>query len=95
MQLMQPLRLDSLSLLALWARAFGPPAAGALPAFAAAALVLFASLWRRPFAAVRAPAVAAAAWLVFVLLNKQAFCNYDWLGLGLSSVAVAALSKEN
>jgi hypothetical protein len=94
MQLVQPLRLDSLSLLALWARAFGRPAAGAVPAFAAAALVLFASLWRRPFSAVRAPAIAAAAWLVFVLLNKQAFCNYDWLGLGLSCVAVAALSKE-
>jgi hypothetical protein len=94
MQLAQPLRVDSLSLLALWARAFGAPAAGAVPAFAAAALVLFASLWRRPFAAVRAPAVAAAAWLVFVLLNKQAFCNYDWLGLGLCCVAVAALSKE-
>lgn len=94
LQLAQPLRLDSLSLLALWARAFGPPAAAAVPAFAGAALVLFAALWRRPFSAARAPAVAAAAWLMFVLLNQQAFCNDAWLGLGLSCVSVAALSKE-
>ena len=92
MQLLQPLRTDSLSLLALYARSFGPPAWGALPAFLAAGAVLLLTL-RGTLSLARAATSAAAAWLVFVLLNKQAFCNYDFLGTGLLCVAVAAHSR--
>ena len=92
MEMLQPLRLDSLSLLALYARSFGPPAWGVVPAFVAAALVLVLTL-RGTVTVARAAASAAAAWLVFVLLNKQAFCNYDFLGTGLLCVAVAAHSQ--
>ena len=89
MQFLQPLRTDSLSLLALWARSHGAPAWGAVPAFAAAAGVLALAAARR-FTLAHACTAAAAAWLVLVLLNKQAFCNYDWLGIGLLCVAIAA-----
>ena len=58
-----------------------------------------ASLWallRTPKRLVAAPAAAsaAAAWLVFVLLNQQAFCNYEWLGAGLLCTAAAAGVRE-
>ena len=89
MQFLQPLRLDSLSLLALWARLYGTPSWGTVPAFVAAAVVLAPAL-RGTVTLARACTAAAAAWLVLVLLNKQAFCNYDWLGTGLLCVAVAA-----
>ena len=92
MQFLQPLRTDSLSLLALYARRFGPPAWGAAPAFLAAALVLVLTL-RGTVTVARAAASAAAAWLLLVLLNKQAFCNYDFLGSGLLCVAIAARSR--
>ena len=39
-------------------------------------------------------ASAAAAWLLTLHLNKQAFCNYDWLGAGLLSAA-AVLPARN
>ncbi len=92
MQFLQPLRLDSLSLLALYARSFGAPWWGAVPAFVAAAVVLALSLGGTMTLS-RAATSAAAAWLVFVLLNKQAFCNYDFLGIGLLCVAIAAQSQ--
>ena len=31
----------------------------------------------------------AAAWLTLVLFNKQAFCNYYWLAVGLLCAATA------
>ena len=89
MQFLQPLRTDSLSLLALYARSFGAPPLGALPAFAASVVVLVLAL-RGPVTLARAATSAAAAWLLLVLLNKQAFCNYDFLGIGLLCVAIAA-----
>lgn len=89
MQFMQPLRTDSLSLLALYARNFGAPSFGAAPAFIAAAAVLVLTL-RGTVTLAQAATSAAAAWLLLVLLNKQAFCNYDFLGIGLLCVAIAA-----
>ena len=49
---------------------------------------------RRRLQAAQAISSAAATWLVFVLLNKQAFCNYDWLGAGLLGTAAAATVRE-
>lgn len=94
MQFLQPLRQDSLSLLALYARSFGAPWWGALPAFIAAAAVLALTV-RRTLTLASAATSAAAAWLVFVLLNKQAFCNYDFLGVGLLCVAIAAHARTD
>ena len=90
-------RIDSLSLLALWARQALRAGQDELPSWAlipafVAALAVLAVLWRGARLA-RAVTVSAAAWLVFVLLNKQAFCNYDWLGGGLLCVAVALWSR--
>ena len=94
MQLQQPLRADSLSLIALWMR-LGPagPALAAIGFAAAAALLAFA-LPRRPSLG-QAALAAAAAWLVFVLFNKQAFCNYEWLAASLLAVACAARASDS
>ena len=92
-QFWQPLRADSLSWLAAWARHFGPPPLAILPAALAAAAALAAGVRVRSSAG-RVAATAAAAWLLFVLFNKQAFCNYDWLGGGLLCAAAAGFSKE-
>jgi hypothetical protein len=95
MQFLQPFREDALSLLALYQHRTGaPPPFGAAPAFVAAAVVLAVTLRRRLHAGL-AVSAAAAAWLVFVLFNKQAFCNYDWLGAGLLGTAAAAQCERN
>ena len=91
MQFLQPMRADSLSLLALWVRQGRAVPGGALAAFVAAGIVLALTLKRR-LSLAQAATAAAASWLILVLLNKQAFCNYDYLGIGLLCVAVAARS---
>jgi hypothetical protein len=87
-QVMQPLRSDSLSLVALGMRflPLTPPVAAA--GFLAAAAMLALSL-RRAVSLPQATLAGAAAFLVFVLLNKQAFCNYEWLAGALLAVAAA------
>jgi hypothetical protein len=93
-QFVQPLRLDSLSLVALWARVEGARSRSfALLGFAAAALVIVLSLRRRPTLG-QAALVAAAAFFWFVLFNKQAFCNYLWLAASLLAVACAQRTRE-
>ena len=93
MQIWQPPRLDALSWMAFWGRTFGVAQLTLVPAVLGTLLALGLGLrWRS--SAGRAAATAAAAWLVFVLFNKQAFCNYDWLGGGLLCAAAAAFSKE-
>lgn len=89
-QFRQPFRSDALS----WPAAvvaWGGPQIPTWPAFAAAGLVLVASL-RRPVTPARAMLAAAGTWLVFVLFNKQAFCNYYWMAVGLLCAAVALLA---
>jgi hypothetical protein len=86
-QLEQPFRRDALSWPAAVA-AVGGPVLPTWPAFLAAAGVVAAAL-RRSVPIQRALLTAAAAWLAFVILNKQAFCNYYWLAEGLLC-AVAA-----
>jgi hypothetical protein len=36
---------------------------------------------------------SAAVWLVLVAFNKQAFCNYYWLAVGLLCGATALLVR--
>jgi hypothetical protein len=85
-QLRQPFRPDALS----WPAGvlkLGGPLLPTWPAFilAAAALV---SIGPRP--SVKLALVGgASAWIAFVLFNKQAFCNYYWLAVGLLCAAAA------
>ncbi len=90
-QLAQPFRPDALAWPAALLRWTGvrPPT---WPAFAVAGAIL---LWacRRRLTVAGALTAAAAAWLAFVILNKQAFCNYYCLAVGLLCAAVAAGSR--
>ncbi|GAC1551994.1 MAG: hypothetical protein NVS2B9_17560 [Myxococcales bacterium] len=88
-QLVQPFRMDALSLLALWGRAVGAtPRSLALLGFAAAGLIFLGALRRRS-SALQAAVAGAAAFTWLVLLNKQAFCNYLWLAASLLAAACA------
>jgi hypothetical protein len=92
MQFMQPFRLDALSWLAAWARLTGRQLSAA-PAFGLAGLALLGTLPRRP-SLPQAALAASAAFLVLLLFNKQAFCNYYWLGSGLLLSACALLEGQ-
>ncbi len=87
MQVNQPFRVDALSWLVPAARAAGHPVS-ALWGFGAAALVLLLAL-RKDATPAHAARVGAAALLFFVLFNKQAFCNYYWLAVGLLAVSIS------
>lgn len=86
MQLVTPLRLDALSFVALAARATPLPRAAAAVGFAAA-FGLVAAFWPRPGRFHAALATSSAAFLWFLLFNKQAFCNYYFLAVGLLCAA--------
>jgi hypothetical protein len=87
MQVNQPFRFDALSWLVPVARAVGHPVS-ATAGFIAAAVVLLLAL-RNDATPAHAARVSAAALLVFVLFNKQAFCNYYWLVMGLLAVSTS------
>jgi hypothetical protein len=92
MQFWQPLRTDALSWIAFAAR--NGMQVSWVAGFVAAALALVVGVrWRLD--AGRATATAAAAWLLFVLFNKQAFCNYLWLGTGLLCAAAASFASRS
>jgi hypothetical protein len=84
-QFVQPFRPDGLSWLSAWQRWRGT-APGAWLGFAMAGVGLAIGLRRRPSLATAA-CTAAAAFLLLVLFNKQAFCNYYWLVVGLLASA--------
>lgn len=86
-QINQPFRMDALSWLVPVARMAGYPLS-ALWGFGAAALVLLLAA-RKEATPAHAARVSAAALLVFVLFNKQAFCNYYWLVVGLLAVSTS------
>ena len=92
-QLVQPFRPDSLSWPAAVA-SWGGPRLPPWPAFVAAAGVAIVTMLRARSAA-GAIAGGAAAWLVLVIGNKQAFCNYYWLGAGLLCAAIAASARPD
>jgi len=90
-QLVQPFRLDSLSLAPFAARLIGGPVVQpfALAGLALGAGVLAFCLRRNPDLPL-ACATAAAAWAAVLIWNKQSFCNYWWLCSGLLAAASAA-----
>jgi hypothetical protein len=88
-QVLQPFRADALA----WPAAivaWGGPRLPSWPAFVVAGGAL-AILLRRTATVAQAVLAGASAWLLLVLLNKQAFCNYYWLAVGLLCAAVALL----
>ena len=90
-QVIQPFRGDSLA----WPAAivsWGGPQLPSWPAFLVAGGAL-AVLLRRTATVAQAVLVGASAWLLLVLLNKQAFCNYYWLSVGLLCAAAALLLR--
>ncbi len=96
MQVLQPLRLDALSYLALWGQLFPAPQQLALVAFIAAPALLYAARPRPtdPSVLGQATLAAASAFFAFVLFNKQAFCNYLFLVVGTLTAAVVLLSVD-
>jgi hypothetical protein len=86
-QFLQPFRRDALSWLAAWSRWQGTTPSAAI-GFALAGVVLVLGISRERSLR-RAAATGAVAFLVFVLFNKQAFCNYYWLVVGLLASASA------
>ncbi len=93
-QFWNPFRDDSLALSALAAHLRpGDYSALSWLGLALSAGVLALAIRRRIDLAL-APAVAAAAWVMFLLLSKQAFCNYYWIAVGLLCAAAALRSRE-
>jgi uncharacterized membrane protein len=108
-QVAQPFRTDSLSWLAASVR-LGGPLLPVWPAFLLAAIVLAIGIRAFPSRAAgtegagegggrslpldRAVLAGAGAWLALVLFNKQAFCNYYWLAVGLACAAGALESAR-
>jgi hypothetical protein len=70
--------------------ALGGPLLPTWPAFPIAAAALAVTV-RRTVSPGQALLAGATAWIAFVAFNKQAFCNYYWLAVGLLSAAAAAL----
>jgi hypothetical protein len=91
-QVRQPFRTDALSWPAALVAAGGPKLPS-WPAFVVAAAALVLTL-RRTVTPAQAVLSAATTWIAFVAFNKQAFCNYYWLAVGLLCAAVALLSAE-
>lgn len=91
-QLLQPFRVDSVSVPGLIARAGGPelPAAAG---FVALGVAISYVLWRAPRTNAGLFAAATVVFLSFFLFSKQAFMNYYFVGLVLSVVAVVVTSR--
>jgi hypothetical protein len=95
MQFLQPFRDDSLSLAALIAH-LRPGDYSALTLLGLlSSAALFAACLRPGMRVAQAVPAAAAAWFLTLFLNKQAFCNYYWLCVGVLCAAVAARSRES
>jgi hypothetical protein len=87
MQVQQPFRMDALSWLVPIAVALQSPPSASWGFLGAGALLV---VLLRPGASLAQVArVIAAAFLTLVLFNKQAFCNYYWLAVGLLLFATA------
>ncbi|MFI5377781.1 MAG: hypothetical protein ACHRHE_00625 [Tepidisphaerales bacterium] len=106
LQLKQPLRSDALSYLAWYYWHFDqdlPPKQreGMINqrygwiCFAAAALAIAASLWRWPRSGAGFAAGIALTYLTFLIVNKQAFCNYYFFVLAALCLAVATMREDD
>jgi uncharacterized membrane protein len=93
MQMLQPFRVDALSLPAIVARFTGRQIPSICAFLGAAAVVLRRLRKAQPTAEHFAGAVALAL-LVFFALNKQAFCNYYFAVIGGCCCAAAAMVEK-
>ena len=90
MQLAQPFRADSLSLLSLFARLRGSASTALAALGLAGGAAVLALVLRRATGLAQASAAAGAAWLAASLLGKQSFSNDYWLCSGFLCASVAA-----
>lgn len=88
-QLLQPFRLDSVSIPGLIARAGGPELP-AITAFAVLALALTIAAWRSPRTTAGFFLAASVSFLAFFLFSKQAFMNYYWFAMAAAVLSVGA-----
>ena len=94
LQVNQPYRPDSLSVLAWYGQGDGYWQGPAWIAFAALALMLMLTLWRCPRRVWGFAAAVAVCFFMFFAFSKQAFANYYFFVIGAMSCAVAALATE-
>jgi hypothetical protein len=87
-QFRQPFRHDALSWLPAIA-ALNGPVLPSWPAFLLAGASLVATV-RSSIAPWQGLLSGTITWMVLVAFNKQAFCNYYWLAVGLFCAALAA-----
>ena len=88
--LLQPFRIDSLSIPAMLARnGFTTPVPGWLP-FAAATAIMAVALWRAPRTNPGFCVSTAVVLMTFFLLSKQAFLHYYFLPLVALCLGIAA-----
>ena len=92
-QFRQPFRHDALSWLAA-ITALGGPTLPSWPAFLLAGAALAATV-RSSISPWQGLLSSAIVWLVLVAFNKQAFCNYYWLAVGLLCATLAALPRRD
>ncbi len=96
LQIREPFRLDSLSVLSYLARQGWQPTPGALLAAPLAALAAGLALawWRLPRTPAGFALALGMAFFLLFLVSKKAFCNYYFLVIGLLMAGVAAASRE-
>ena len=93
-QFIQPFRRDALSFSALFLGVSGATFPAYIPFLASLACIALA-LWK----SARSPAgwamSACLVYLVFFAMNKQAFCNYYFMIIGLACLAAASASLSD
>jgi hypothetical protein len=90
LQFRQPFRDDALSVLVPLAHAGMPRVLGSILPLALAALATALALWRCPRTPSGWALAVAFVYLVFLVFNKQAFCNYYFFPLAALAAAIAA-----
>jgi hypothetical protein len=90
LQFRQPFRDDALSALVPLAHAGMPRVLGSILPLALAALATALALWRCPRTPSGWALAVAFVYLVFLVFNKQAFCNYYFFPLAALAAAIAA-----
>jgi hypothetical protein len=92
LQLYQPFRTEALSYLAWWAQNHERPSTAL--AFLAALAGLGLAAWRAPRTPAGFAAAAGTVLLLFFAFNKQAFCNYYALVVGVFACAAALAGPD-
>lgn len=95
LQVLQPFRVEALSLLAWWNQQYHEQPSTLWP-FAVTLGVLALAMWRLPRSLAGFVAGVVVVYLAFFATNKQAFCNYYYLVIGAAALAAAlAAQREN